>query len=361
MFSKTSQSLFLKIAAIALFVASFNLQAESQQQRNWWSAGFFLDNDLFAGQDDGYTNGIRLSFVSPDLDNFVDDKRLPGWLRSVNKRIRLLRPESNQETDALNMLVTAGQQMYTPDERFINSTELIEQDRPYAGWLYLGFGYQLRNDTRLETAILNLGVIGPASYAKQSQDLVHELRGFETFQGWDNQLNNELGVQLLYGQKRKAYQSNVRHGGLSTDLITYWGGSLGNVATYLDTGLEWRFGWGLPNDFGTSSANPGGDSSSPGSTHDTRIKNKVFGSIHAYVALNGKWVLRDITLDGNTFSDSHSIDKEPLIGSVSAGVVMTTGKWQLGLSRIYLSKQFEGQPDSRGYGSVSLSYTYSFK
>lgn len=327
------------------------------QQRDWWTSSFFLDNDLFADEDDGYTNGIRLSFVSPDLNNFERDENLPGWLRSINRRLRLIR--SKEKSIKRNMVVTVGQQIYTPDEQFQDREDLVEQSRPYAGWLYLGFGYQLRNEHTMETAIANIGVVGPAAYAQEAQDAVHNWRGLETFKGWDNQLQNELGLQVLYGQKHKVYRSSQQTG-LATDLITHWGGSLGNVATYLETGLEWRAGWGLPEDFGTSSASPGGDNSSPSAIRDPRLQNKLFGGIHAFVAVNGRWVLHDITLDGNTFAESHSVDKEPLVGRLSLGVVTSLRRWQLGFSRIYISKEFERQVRSRGYGSVTVSYTYAF-
>jgi hypothetical protein len=325
--------------------------------RDWWTASLFLDNDLFASADDGYTNGVRLSFVSPDLSDFGNDERLPSWLKSVNHRLSFFR--ASEMGLQRNMVVTLGQQMYTPDERFIDEVDLIEEDRPYAGWLYLGFGYQVSHHKRLETAVVNVGVVGPASLAEQSQHAVHDLRGFDRFRGWDNQLNNELGLQLIYRQKNKALNYlNESHWG--QDFITHWGGSLGNVATYLEAGAEWRLGWRLPRDFGTSSASPGGDNSSPGSVFDNRIRQKGFGGMHVFIAVNGRWVLHDITLDGNTFSNSHSVDKEPLVGVASVGVATTFSNWKLSFSRRFSSDEFKGQGDEVGYGSFSLSYTYAF-
>jgi hypothetical protein len=326
-------------------------------ENDWWTASFFLDNDLFANADDGYTNGIRFSFVSPDVDNFQDDPRIPQWLRSINRQVRFFRAREGDLKR--NMVVTFGQQMYTPDEKYRARTDLIEADRPYAGWLYLGLGYQVSNRKRLESAIVNVGMIGPASYARESQNAIHDWRGFKRYEGWDNQLNNELGLQAIYTRRNKWF-SALRERGWGTDVITHWGASLGNVATYVDVGAEWRFGWNIADDFGSSSAVPGGDNSSPGSVVDNRIRDQWFGGFHGFIATSGRWVLHDITLDGNTFSDSHSVNKEPLVGSASVGVAILVSRWKLSFSRILITDQFEGQLDNSGYGSVSLSYTYAF-
>jgi hypothetical protein len=342
---------------VSALCVNFLLVGFTHAQTDWWTSSIYLDNDLFSNTDDGYTNGIRFSAVSPDLSGFEEDPALPSWLRSVNHSLRFIRRE---EFDLQrNMVVTLGQQMYTPSDLYINRTDVVKEDRPYAGWLYLGFGYQVSNFNRLDTTVLNIGVVGPSARAKESQDAVHDVRGFDKFQGWDNQLKDELGLQFLYARRNKFYQS-IDVGKLGYDVITQWGGSLGNVATYVETGAEFRFGWLLPKDFGTSSASPGGDNSSPGSSFDSRVRNVFFGGLHSFVSINGRWVLRDITLDGNTFSDSHSVDKEPLVGYATVGLAMTIYEWKVSFSRQFVSNEFKSQEKSKGYGLVSISYTYTF-
>ncbi|MFT6387533.1 MAG: hypothetical protein ACJAUP_000904 [Cellvibrionaceae bacterium] len=340
-----------------LLFFNFLVINSARAETDWWTSSFYLDNDLFSDTDDGYTNGIRFSAVSPDLDDFDEDPILPSWLRSINRKLGFFRGD---EIDLQrNMVVTLGQQMYTLDERYIDRTDVVEEDRPYAGWLYVGFGYQVSNFNRLDTAVFNIGVVGPSSRADDVQNTVHDARGFDKYQGWDNQLRDELGLQWLYTRKHKFYQP-IDVGKLGYDIITQWGGSLGNVATYLEAGAEFRFGWNLPKDFGTSSASPGGDNSSPGSRFDSRVRNILFGGLHGFMAVNGRWVLHDITLDGNTFSDSHSVDKEPLVGSAIVGLAMTISRWKLSFSRQFITDQFKGQEDSKGYGTVSISYTHTF-
>ena len=77
--------------------------------------------------------------------------------------------------------------------------------------------------------------------------------------------------------------------------------------------------------------------------------------IHAFVTTDGRWVLRDITLDGNTFKDSHSVDKRPFVGEIGAGLALTKGRWKFALARYYRSREFEGQPEAPVFGSFTIS------
>jgi hypothetical protein len=107
----------------------------------------------------------------------------------------------------------------------------------------------------METTEVDIGVIGPASMARQSQNFIHDLRGFDRFEGWDNQLHNEPG--LLFVRERKNRTCRYAESeGPQIDAITHYGYSLDNVRTYLNAGVEMRIGGFLPNDFGTSPIRP---------------------------------------------------------------------------------------------------------
>jgi hypothetical protein len=45
-------------------------------------------------------------------------------------------------------------------------------------------------------------------------------------------------------------------------------------------------------------------------------------------AVDGRAVARDIFLDGSTFRDSRSVNKEPFVADISAGVGLIAGRWQ---------------------------------
>ena len=303
-----------------------------------------------AETDQQYTNGIRASFISPNLDSYENDPALPEWVRNTNRRLKALH---NDKSLQRNLVISLGQLIFTPED--IDATDLIEDDRPYAGYLHLSFGYHMRSDKKLHSTELSLGVVGPASLAEQAQDLIHDLRGFDKFQGWDNQLDNELILNLVHERKRKFSLPNIRT--LQQDVIGHAGFAMGNLATYLNAGGEYRIGWQLPDDFGTSSLRAGGDTSAPGN-FDRRNKGEGFHGIHAFIAVDARLVGRDIFLDGNTFEDSHSVDKEPLIADIAVGISTTINRWKISYAQVARTKEFRGQPNSHKYGSLSFSYTW---
>ena len=310
---------------------------------------FYYENDLFAGSDNNYTNGMRASWVSSNLRDYVSDPCLPSWVRQLNRLSKALKPGSY---DSRNMVVTVGQAMYTPSD--LHRRDLIQNDRPYAGWLYLGLAYNARNARQMDTTEIDIGVIGPAALAKQAQDLVHDVRGFERFQGWDNQLHNELGIQLVRERKDKVFVS-ANPTGPQFDLITHYGASLGNVKTYLNAGAELRFGH-LSDDFGTASIRPGADSNAPLESNQTRRLNSE--GVHVFLALDARAVARDIFLDGNTFGSSHSVPKKPWVGDAALGLAWQWRGGKLTYAQYVRSKEFYGQPSNHGYGSLTLSLEY---
>ncbi len=311
----------------------------------------YVENDLFAQQDQGYTNGLRLSFVSPNLRDLQGDPCLPALAGQVNALFDALVPNAHAHEE-LNMVFSVGQQMYTPTDE--SATGLIEDDRPYAGWLYLGFGYNARLGDRLRSTELNVGIIGPASLAKEAQDFIHRLRGIDRFQGWDNQLGAELGLQLVHERKRRRalHFGPWQRSDWGWDLITHYGASVGNVATYANAGGELRFGLNLPDDFGTSPARPAGDNNAPPPVGGQR---RQLDGWHVFASGNARWVLRDIFLDGNTFSDSHRVDKRPFVADAALGVAFYVGDWKLAFARYFRSREFDGQRERPSFGSFTIS------
>ena len=328
------------------------------QELKPWSFNVYLENDLFADTDINYTNGIRFSGISPDLNSFTDEQGQPyPWIENLNTAFDFLYPSSDFGDEVLisrNIVITLGQLMFTPTDR--EATQVLENERPYAGWLYLGVGYHARSEKRLHSAEINLGVIGPASLARESQNLIHRIRDIDLFQGWHNQLKNEPGIQLIYEEKLKHFKTEIDATQIEIDLISHWGGSLGNVATYLNGGAELRLGYNLPNDFGTSTLRPGGDNHSPGFAQEESQPFRLYG----FAATDARLVLQNIFLDGNTFRNSHQVDKKHFVSDLSLGITSTWKKWTLSYAHVWRSKEFNSQNNSQFYGSLSLSYKRSF-
>lgn len=342
------------LRAIALLLASLAaVGAEGATPRCVGGVlNLYVENDLLYRTDRNYTSGVKLTWVSPDIEDHVNDQCVPGWVQPINEAVRDLFALRLSAARQRNMVITLGQAMYTPGDKKRN--DLIREDRPYAGWMYLGLGYNERRREpgaaleRLDSLEVNLGVVGPLALAKQTQDLVHDLRGFERFNGWNNQLKNEPGVQIVAERKFKV---GVRS--QEGDAIAHYGMSLGNVATYVNAGIELRWGTEVPDDFGSSPIRPAGNNNAPGSFPRDGGRAARRG-IHAFASFDLRAVARDIFLDGNTFRDSHDVKKRPLVGDVAVGVAAFSSGWRFSFARVFRSREFEGQPSRHSYGSFTV-------
>jgi hypothetical protein len=310
----------------------------------------YLENDLFNGTDSDYTSGVKFSWVSANLQDFLKDPCLPHWVRQFNQFSESLHPRGDISR---NMVITAGQSMFTPRDRY--RTELLRTERPYAGWLYLGLGYNARDELRMDAIEVNLGVVGPAAVAKPSQDSIHDLLGKSRFNGWDNQLRNEPGIQLVAERKRRI-ASSTGSARPRFDAINYYGASLGNVKTYLNAGMELRIGNRIPDDFGTSPIRPTGDSNAPIGAGN--VRHFSTGGVHAFVTAEASVIARDIFLDGNTFVESHHVTKKHLVGDIAGGIAWQWPGGKITYAHYIRSKEFVGQEATHGYGSITLSLEY---
>ncbi|HEV7855420.1 MAG TPA: lipid A deacylase LpxR family protein [Herminiimonas sp.] len=310
----------------------------------------YFENDLFAGTDNNYTNGVKLSWVSANLEDYINDPCLPNWVRQLNHFSEAVQPGA---FDSRNMVVSLGQNIYTPTDP--TRHDVIKDDRPYAGWLYLGFAYNARTDRQMDTVEIDVGMVGPASLAQQSQNFIHDLRGFERFQGWSNQLHNELGIQFVKERKIRVYR-HIDSDGPQIDAITHYGYSLGNVATYLNTGFEVRIGTFLPNDFGTAPIRPASDSNAP--LPENAERRMTSSGVHAFISVDTRAVAHDIFLDGNTFTDSHSVDKRYFVGDLAAGIAWQWPGGKITYAQYLRSKEFLTQKSAQSFGSVTLSLEY---
>ncbi len=312
---------------------------------------FTLDNDLFANRDRDYSAGFKAAWSSPNVRSFADDDCLPPWLQRAGQ---LFTQVYSPTVEQGNVTFTFGQAMYTPRDKA--GTALIVNDRPYAGWTYLGFGYNTRSKLRLDSFEVNLGVVGPWSHAREAQRFVHKVRKLEQFEGWDNQLKNEFGAQLVFERKYRTefLQNPDSRAGFGFDVIPHYGFSLGNVATYANAGVELRAGWGLPDDFGTSPIRPAGDNSAPRTADGVSQFTRQIGA-HVFASVDGRGVARNIFLDGNTIRDSHSVKKKYAVADVAVGIAANFGVYKVAYVRVFRTQEFAGQVAAPRYGSITIS------
>ena len=61
---------------------------DAKEKQQPWTFTAYFENDLFADTDQSYTNGVRFSWISPDISSYEHDPRLPSWVRTVNDQLR---------------------------------------------------------------------------------------------------------------------------------------------------------------------------------------------------------------------------------------------------------------------------------
>jgi len=141
-------------------------------------------------------------------------------------------------------------------------------------------------------------------------------------------------------------------------LIPRIGGRLGNVAIYANGGVEFRLGWFIPINFGSCGIRPGCDTN-PAFNHDKTGDFRRFRtSVHFFSILDSRLVLRDIFLDGNTFKESHSVEKEYFVADMMVGIAVYYKRLKVSYAYTLRSREFEGQGDRHTFGSFSISFTY---
>lgn len=311
---------------------------------------FYIENDTVANTDRDYTSGLKLSWTSrwiPAPGTEPDDQNTKGWVPSALNMF----PFFNSSGDRRALSISIGQSTYTPED--LTRSDLILNDRPYAGYTYLGFALLRTTPKIMDTLELNIGMIGPHSYAEYIQEGVHKWLGDKEPQGWNNQLKDEVSLELIYERKWRLAASKLGHG-FGYDFIPHLGGRFGNVYIYGNTGAELRFGWNPPGDFGTCPIRPGCESNA--ATDQENNRGRSFG-IHAFLSIDGRAVLRDIFLDGNTWVDSHSVDKNYFVADLGAGIGISTKLFKLTYGLIYRTKEFKSQPSNgQVFGTLLITF-----
>jgi hypothetical protein len=74
--------------------------------------------------------------------------------------------------------------------------------------------------------------------------------------------------------------------------------------------------------------------------------------------VDGRLVLRDIFLDGNTFRDSHSVDKETFVADLVGGIALTYGRFKVNYALVLRTPEFKQREDKHTFGAINVSYAY---
>lgn len=291
-----------------------------------------FENDGIASSDDGhFTSGFEV--------NWSFEPSAESW----TQRLATALPDSliGQADMAAYRLV---HQIYTPDD--IQQSALIEDDRPYAGLVYGGISLyedvpvgQWNQATDLH---LDIGLVGPSSLADSVQREVHRITESERPSGWDNQLGDE---PLLNVTLRRQWWHDIPFAGKQLSHGPSLGAALGNLYTYASTGYSVRWGddaHGIP----TLTPNPG---------NRGMMVNKAGWQWYLFADVEGYYMAHNLTLDGNVFSNSHSVSRKEWVAEASAGLALAWNDWQVTYAAVQRTREFDGQDKQDKYGAITLT------
>ncbi len=294
-----------------------------------------IENDVISGNDRHYTSGVMLNYVSG-----VDEG--PRRLRAMGIRVPGVDPD-----DKMHVAVSLGHEIYTPTD--ISRQELIEDDRPYAGYAYIAAGFVTENEREIETWRISLGLVGPGAKAEYLQNTLHEAIGSDRAEGWDNQLGNEWVVSFAYEKKwLNLARARTFFNTTEVDFIPHLSAAIGNLGTYAGIGGMARIGRGLHHDYGPPRIRP----NLPVSQFYTR---EAGPSWYFFFGLDGRYVARNIFLDGNNFRSSHSVDREDFVADLQAGFVWNNSRFRLAYNWVYRGREFTRQEERDLFASLSIS------
>ncbi len=287
---------------------------------------FTMENDALTGNDRHYTSGARVQYAS-------EDNALYKWTQSMSRAV----PALGFEIEAEKWAVELGQQIYTPED--LKAAAVVEDDRPYAGWLYARAALQRRgpgvgSSVAMEWFGIDVGVVGPEALGEEAQTTFHSNEP----QGWENQLDTEITVGLRY-LRRQLWERRFNDWRLH--VIPFADAAVGTVDTHMGAGLQVRFGYNVPNEFEVPA----------GPTHPD------WGG-YIFSGVEGRWVIRNLFLDGNTFQSSHSVDKEPLVGNFTLGVGLVFKRVEMLVSHTFLTHEFEQQDRSDSFSSATVVFKF---
>ena len=312
------------VKGVVVLLCASGLKAEQGWEGQ--SISLRLENDAIASADRHYTQGSFLSYLSRD-------HAAPAWTHTMAEHV----PTFGYDPGALKWGFGIGQEIYTPED--LRAPELQVADRPYAGWLFGRLTLQRRGPLSrrwsvLEDFHLDVGMIGPES---QAEDTQKEWHGDDP-RGWEHQLKTEPGVALRYARR---FQYNPMEGtdGWGVRFIPHLAGSAGNVSTHLGVGGTMRLGYNIPNEFTTE---PGG----------------FEWGAYLFVGADGRLVLHNIFLDGNSWRESHRVTKRPFVGDGRLGFAVVLQQVEISFAQVFRSREFDDQVRSDSFGSATLTVKF---
>ncbi|MFC3303098.1 lipid A deacylase LpxR family protein [Parvularcula lutaonensis] len=297
---------------------------------------FALENDGYFGDDDNYTSGLRLGYLS-------GNKPLSARGR-VMADVLGLRGDREQMRQRRGLAI--AQEIYTP--RDLDVAAPPPDQHPYAGYLYVRYTALIEQPSRVDQMSVELGVVGPEALGEHAQNLIHDTTGRERALGWDNQIDTAVGINVSYDQQQRIAHG-AYDGGIGWDCVPYVGFQAGTVKTAGRAGFNLRFGEALTVGYGPPRVRPAGAGSGFFVPQHRR-------SWYVFAGAQLEAVAHNIFLDNSLFRDrGPSVESKAWVWDTQAGIAAQIGGVQASFTYVLRSEEFFGQDGDQRFGALTVS------
>jgi hypothetical protein len=301
---------------------------------DWLS--FTWDNDVFLGEDNGYTNGGFWTWFNTGRRDGAAPR--PGWLLQP-----LLWSMPDAEPVYRVSSHTFGHMMVTPED--ITQENPAPDDLPYSGLVFYLYGHLQVYADHADMASVTLGLVGPHSGADTLQKYVHKhMSGADEPRGWHTQLQNEVVFRL---SRNRVWRQWAAQDG-ATDFLLTTGINIGTLESSLGGYALIRYGTNLEQSYATAVY------------HGSRAINPAAlnGGWHLYAGLGARYVGNLIFTDGNTFRDSRSVETDPAKIGFMTGVSYSWRDLTATLAIEDMAMNEEQYEGIERYGTFTIAYRF---
>ena len=309
-----------------ILVAAFGLGLATSSFAETRFTAFTFENDFFAGYDKHYTNGMQAAFLT-------DLRGTPGWLRSLSAD-----PQA---------VIAFGQRIYTPTDKDTGIPR--PDDRPYAGWIYVMGELRTRASPTIDHLTVTVGMVGPASGARQTQNGIHRLLNEDEAQGWDTQVRNRATLMVGYERAWPAVAQGT-FGNRQVDLSMRIGATAGTPLTYADVGAVLRYGSHLPSDLPVIHI-------SLGPPRDGFRGTPQFGW-YVWAGVDARAVAYNSFVQAPAYSGAPSVSRNKFGHDLQVGMAFAWPRARVGFTMVERSSEFTGQQGSDRFGQLALSFAF---
>jgi hypothetical protein len=335
----------MKIANLACLLWAGTIAAQPDSTANLQQAGpaylpAYRHEILGITENDNYTLQLR--------DGYYTNGLMFTWNSALNtSRHKWYRGKNIKK---VVQGIQIGQKIYNPVS--FDRADVVAQDRPFAGYLFATYDQRVAyaNGGLLQLSA-TLGTIGPNSFAGDVQSWYHGAINIYPVEGWPTQVHNEasLNLGLLYSQSMMPRPVERRH----ADIAWIAAANLGNAATNASAALLLRAGR-MESNYNTVQWNTR-------VSHNASVAPIHRSEIYFFVQPMLTAQAYNAVLQGGLFVNDKgpfTVDIEPLVFSLQAGVKYAQNRWTVNLHYLYRSKEAKGQERPENLVSIQLGMRF---